>query len=304
MQKEELSEVLDNYLFSNSHLDAEKLSKKIQISLKETKDYFFSRPENWGFIKEGSSVFFAHELIRDNIDDLHESFWNWYLKNVPSYSDLAWEEGSAVADTSRIKVIPQPKIIVSGLVETFSARIVILGEDKTGKQSFVYALTGESLNRPAPGVYFGKINRSVDDFNIDFECIILDIPPDSPLWIYAKASFGIVLAYDVTELQTFEKLQYWLDTFLEVYSYDLCPPILLLGTKIDLLEKRELNEFESVVELLREQLEANYGTIVVSELVSLTEGTNVQNTFQNFTKIIRQWYQIIKEEYSDDNPVI
>ena len=112
------------------------------------------------------------------------------------------------------------------------------------------------------------------------------------------------LAYDVTELQTFEKLQYWLDTFLEVYSYDLCPPILLLGTKIDLLEKNELNDFKSVVELFREQLETNYGTIAVSELVSLTEGTNVQNTFQNFAKIIHQWYQIIKEEYSDDNPVV
>lgn len=304
MQKEELSEILDNYLFSNSYLDADKLSKKIQIKTKEIKEYFFSRPEEWGFIKEGSSLFFAHEMIRGNLNDLHESFWNWYLRNVPSYSDLAWEEGAAVADTSRIKVIQQQKILESSLVKTFSARIVILGEEKTGKQSFVYALTGESLNRPAPGVFFGKQNGSIENFNIDFEYIILDIPPDSPHWIYAKASFGVVLTYDITNLETYGRLQYWLDTFLETYSYDLCPPILLLGTKIDLIEKSELNEFKTIADLFREQLESEYGTIAVSEFVSLTEGTNVKNTFQNFAKIIRQWYQIIKEEYSNDNPIV
>ncbi len=304
MQKEELSEILDDYLFSNSYLDAEKLSKRIQVTVKEIKEYFFSRPAEWGFIKDGSSLFFAHEMIRSVLNDLHDSFWNWYLKNVPSYSDLAWEEGSAVADTSRIKVIKQPKIIEGSLVKTFSARIVILGEEKTGKQSFIYALSGESLNRPAPGVFFGKLNSSIEDFNIDFEFIILDIPPDSPHWIYAKASFGVVLAYDITNSETYGKLKYWLDTFLETYSYDLCPPILLLGTKIDLIEKNELDEFKIVAELFREQLESEYGTIAVSEFVSLTEGTNVKNTFQNFAKISRQWYQIIKEEYSNDNLIL
>ena len=77
-----------------------------------------------------------------------------------------------------------------------------------------------------------------------------------------------------------------------------------MGTKIDLIEKSELNEFKTIADLFREQLESEYGTIAVSEFVSLTEGTNVKNTFQNFAKIIRQWYQIIKEEYSNDNPIV
>ena len=99
-------------------------------------------------------------------------------------------------------------------------------------------------------------------------------------------------------------MQYWLDTFLEAYSYDLCPPILLLGTKIDLIENEQIKEFRIVTDVFREQLESEYGTIVISELVSLTEGTNVKNTFQNFVKVIRQWYQIIKEEYVNDNPMM
>ncbi|MCE7743424.1 MAG: hypothetical protein GOP50_13315 [Candidatus Heimdallarchaeota archaeon] len=302
MQKEDLFEILDNHLFSNSYLDIKKLSEKIQISQKEIKEFFSRKSEEMGFIKDGSSIYFAHEIIRENIEDIKDSFWLWFLRCVPSYSDLAWEEGSAIADTSKIKVIPS-RTSSKSMIQAFTARILILGEEKTGKQSYVYALSGDSLNRPAPGVFSGKISRTLDEFETDFESIILDIPPDSPLWIYAKASFGVILTYDLSEPQTFEKLLYWLDTFSDSYSYELCPPIMLLGTKKDLLTRDEIAVYIKQADSLREQIEQEYGTIALSEMVSLTDGGNVLNSFESFAKTIRQWYQIIKQEYLDDNPM-
>jgi GTPase SAR1 family protein len=303
LQKEDLFEILENHLFSNSYLDEKRLSAKIQISQKEIKEFFSRESEEMGFIKEGSSVYFAHEIIRENIENIKESFWMWFLRCVPSYSDVAWEEGSAVADTSKIKIIPS-RASKKSMIQTFTARILILGEERTGKQSYVYALSGDTLNRPAPGVFSGKISRSLDEFETDFESIILDLPPGSPLWIYAKASFGVILAYDLSEPITFEKLLYWLELFSDSYSYELCPPIMLLGTKSDLVSREELQIFKKEADFLREQIEQEYGTIVLSEMVSLTDGGNVLKSFENFAKTIRQWYQIIKQEYQDDNPMV
>lgn len=299
MQKEELLEILDEHLFGNSYLNEEKLANKINLSSNQVKDYFLQQNDRTGFLKEGKSVFFAHELIRSCLDKIHDSFWKWYLYTVPSHSELAWEEGAGALDISRIPIIPQarPK---GGIIQSFSARIILLGEERVGKQSFVYALSGETPNQPAPGVFFGKIVRASETFNIDFESVILDIPPGSPHWLYAKACFGVILVYDVINPSTFEKIQSWLDTFLDVYSYDLCPPIMILGNKIDLQNEDELTSLAKEVEPFRQSLEKEYGTIAISEFISCTESRNVLAAFENFANTVRQWYQIIKTEYSDE----
>jgi len=299
MQKEELFEILDEHLFGNSYLNEDKLAKKINLSPSQVKDYFLQQNNKTGFIKEGKRIFFAQELIRSCLDKIHETFWKWYLYTVPSHSELAWEEGAWLVDVSRIRVIPQKKQ-KGGIVQSFSARIILLGEERVGKQSFVYALSGETLNQPAPGVFFGKIVRASEAFNIDFESVILDIPPESPHWLYAKASFGVILVYDVATLSTFEKIKEWLENFINVYSYDLFPPIMILGNKIDLLKGDELTSLATKVESFRQSIEQEYGTIVISELVSCTESKNVLTAFENFATIVRQWYQIIKAEYSEE----
>lgn len=299
MQKEELLEILDEHLFGNSYLNEEKLALKIHLKPHQIKDYFLQVSERLGFLKEGKQVFFAHELIRSSIEDIHTSFWRWYLQTVPSYTDVSWEEGAGMVDISRIKVIPKKKE-KGGLVQTFSARIILLGEERVGKQSFVYALSGETPNQPAPGVFFGKITRPGESFNIDFESVILDIPSDSPHWLYAKASFGVILVHDVSNISTYVETQKWLDTFLDNYSYNLCPPILILGNKMDLISDNELEQLQKDIEKDRQEMEKTYGTIVLSEFVSCTTSKNVLNAFEKFATTIRQWYQIIKEEYADE----
>ncbi len=299
MQKEELLEILDEHLFGNSYLNEEKLANKISLSSSQVKDYFLQQNDRTGFLKEGKQIFFAHELIRSCLDKIHDTFWKWYLYTVPSHSELSWEEGAGMVDVSRIRVIPQKKP-KGGIVQSFSARIILLGEERVGKQSFVYALSGETPNQPAPGVFFGKIVRASDAFNIDFESVILDIPPESPHWLYAKASFGVILVYDASNSSTHDKIKRWLETFLGNYSYDLCPPIMILGNKIDLISEIELNELKKKVESDRLEMEKEYGTIVLAEFISCTNGSNVLSAFENFAFTVRQWYQIIKEEYSDE----
>lgn len=299
MQKKELLEILDEHLFGNSYLNEEILAIKVNLSSSQVKDYFFQQNERTGFLKEGQRIFLAHELIRSCLDKIHDSFWKWYLYTVPSHSELAWEEGAGIIDVSRIQIIPQKKP-KGGIIQSFSARIILLGEERVGKQSFVYALSGETPNQPAPGVFFGKIVRVSEAFNIDFESVILDILPESPHWLYAKASFGVILVYDTSNSSTYNKLKKWLETFLDNYSYNLCPPIMILGNKIDLISEIELNELQKKTESDRLEMEKEYGTIVLAEFISCTNGENVLSAFENFALIIKQWYQIIKEEYSDE----
>ena len=73
---------------------------------------------------------------------------------------------------------------------------------------------------------------------------------------------------------------------------------------MDLVQRDELMEYRRKADILREQIEREYGTIGLSEMVSLTDGGNVLKSFENFAKTIRQWYQIIKQEYQDDNPMV
>ena len=136
------------------------------IDTKSVKQFFDAMKEKWGFIKEGRQIYFAHELIRSNFANIRDAFWNWYLQSVPSYSELAWEQGASAADLSQIKIIPEDKIKTTPF-HTFSARIVLLGEERVGKQSYIYSLSGDRPTPSAPGVFFGKINRITSEFTID-----------------------------------------------------------------------------------------------------------------------------------------
>ena len=75
---------------------------------------------------------------------------------------------------------------------------------------------------------------------------------------------------------------------------------MILGNKTDLISESEIESLSIEIEPYRQSLEQEYGTIVISEFISCTESTNVLSAFENFATVVRQWYQIIKAEYSDD----
>lgn len=298
MEKQQILEILDTHLFSETNLNERKLAEKLNISEQDLRAFFMGLGERLGFFKDGKNIYIIQEIIRSNLEHIHEVFWDWYVKQVPASSELSWQEGGSVQNFSIIKVIshPPPK---KGIFKNFNARIVILGEENCGKQSFIYAMTGQSPNQPAPGVFFSKITRYVDNFIAEFETVILQIPPDSTLWLYAKAAFGVILFYDLTRIEeTFPKLQNWLDTFLKVYSYPFPPPVMLLGTKLDKVKEQTLSEHNKALADYKAFLEQEYGMVVHTTKISLTQGTGVAECFDQFAKIIREWYIILKEEFA------
>jgi len=298
--KEEIFEILDTHLFSNTYLNEVPLAKKLQIEQKNLKSFFLTLDEELGFIREGTNIFFAQELIRNNIDIIHSKFWKWYSNQLPTFSQLAWQEGvETTKKFTAIKIFPsqEPK---RSIIQSFSARIIILGDENVGKHSLLYAFTGQAATQPAPGVFFAKISRQVENFIADIEAIILFVPPNSSLWLYAKAAFGIVLMYDLSRSkETIEKTRYWLETMLNRYSYEFCPPILILGNKLDKLKKGKIEEERRKLEILQKEIEKEYGTIVIAKMISLTTGKNVVEALNGFIKAIREWYIIIKEEFSE-----
>lgn len=303
MDKKDILEILDNHLLGTTHLNEVQLAEKLGVNHQKLLSFFLECSETSGFIKEGKSIFLAQELIRANIDTIHAKFWKWYISQVPSSSQLAWEEGASIQDFTTIKVIEQPTS-KKGIIKSFMARIVLLGEENTGKKSFIYALTGQSPNQPAPGVMFSKITRQVDNFIAEFETVILQIPPESNLWLYAKAAFGLILFYDLTRIEeTFPKMQNWLENFLDTYTHPFCPPILILGTKLDQVPEVELREHSRVVAEYKGFLEKEYGTIVLANNISLTKGIQVAESFDSLARTIREWYIIIKEEYEGQSIV-
>lgn len=298
MNKETIIGFMNDYLLANSSLDVTEIAKQINIDPKKIKVFLLNMPESWGFFREDNEVYVAHSLLRENIESILDEFWQWYVENMPSYTEIAWQEGGNLPDLSSIQVQPREKK-PSRITKSFSGRIVILGDEKVGKQSFVYALSGDTPNRPAPGVLFGSINRKVEDFYAELESIILEVPESSSLWLYAKAAFGIILIYDVTDIDTFNSVENWLEAFLEHYSYSICPPIMILGNKRDLIENQDIEDQKALLSAIEGEWSKKYGTICLSELISCLNGRNVLRAFNKFVSSVKEWITVIKTELED-----
>ncbi len=298
MNKETIIGFMNDYLLAHSSLDETEIAKKINIDPKKVKTFLLNMPESWGFFREDNKVYVAHSLLRENIECILDEFWQWYVETMPSYTEIAWQEGGNLPDLSSIKVQPCEEK-PSRITKSFSGRIVILGDEKVGKQSFVYALSGDTPNRPAPGVLFGSINRKVKNFYAELESIILEVPESSSLWLYAKSAFGIILIYDVTDIDTFNSIENWLEAFLEHYSYVICPPIMILGNKIDLIENQDIEDQKALLSTIEAEWSKKYGTICLSELISCLNGRNVLRAFNAFVNSVKEWITVIKTELED-----
>ena len=93
---------------------------------------------------------------------------------------------------------------------------------------------------------------------------------------YIMGSLGIILMYDITNTQTFNRLSEW---YQLVRNYREDTPILLVGNKLDLEMKREVS---------KEQIENFKLTSKISESmeISLETGENVEEMFLRLTKML------------------
>ena len=97
---------------------------------------------------------------------------------------------------------------------------------------------------------------------------------------YYKGSHGIILIYDVTNVQTFENVKQWVSQIREEASANVI--IYIAGNKIDMEEDRKVNKEEG------EKLAEELGFPFVE--TSAKSGININETFEDLVERIDKIY--------------
>ena len=124
-------------------------------------------------------------------------------------------------------------------------KIMTLGNSSVGKTSFILKYTENSFNE-----------KYASTIGIDYKIKVLKIKERNyKLFLYdttgqerfrslaynlIKNADGILLMYDITNKESFQSIPEWIKNIKEKRGNDF--PIILLGNKIDLEEKREVKK--------------------------------------------------------------
>ena len=101
---------------------------------------------------------------------------------------------------------------------------------------------------------------------------------------YYKGAQGIALIYDITNQITFENVRKWIDQIKEEVSEKV--PIILVGNKIDIVEKRVIKKEDG------ESMAKEYG-LLFSECSAKT-GENIDSTFNQLVEKTVENYSKVK----------
>ncbi len=126
-------------------------------------------------------------------------------------------------------------------------KVIILGDKDSGKTSFlnkyVYGNMGQTRRNFFIGTEFYSKKLLIDDFDVS---IVFFDPGGQKIKIlrnlYYRNAAGVILTFDLTDRKTFEELT-------EIYEHVKLNvgqvPFLLIGTKADLVEKRQVEYKEA-----------------------------------------------------------
>ena len=161
-------------------------------------------------------------------------------------------------------------------------KIMLIGESKIGKTSLISRYCN---NEFLGGVYLSTIG-------IDFQIKHLVLNKKNirlQIWDtagqeryrniaknYFQSSDGFVIVYDISNTESFEKLDYWIEQ-IKANSQEYTKMI-LFGNKCDIIEDRKIKKEEG-------EEYAKNNNINFFE-VSAKEGTNVDKAFESFVKDI------------------
>ena len=157
--------------------------------------------------------------------------------------------GTEIAHSKKKKVTPIIKKEESKLKDEY--KIVFIGGNRIGtKSSLINILAGEKFN---PDIESGKLAASDKDINIDIEqnkkitFNLWDIPDQESFRPVLKLFFNnvdcAIIGYDINNKKNFEEAKnFWYPTAKQI---DECELIYLIGNKIDLNERREVDKEEA-----------------------------------------------------------
>ena len=106
---------------------------------------------------------------------------------------------------------------------------------------------------------------------------------------YYRDCQGVIIVFDITRKQTFDYLQIWIDEITQYCGKDT--PIIVIGNKSDLIDKREVSENN-----INEKLNDEYKYFEVSA----KNGNNVALAFNEMKKLIMENRKKKNEEENKD----
>lgn len=173
-------------------------------------------------------------------------------------------------------------------------KIVVLGEANVGKTSIInsYLYCKFDKNQQSTIGINQYNNIELDDFNATIS--IWDTAGDERyraiIPFYFRDSQGVVLVFDLTNEESFEKISYWIELYNEHSSTSIKANFILIGNKKDLVQDRcvsseaahefalfnQIEYFETSA-LTGENIEESFYELV-SEIVT---HSNIEHEFTN-----------------------
>ena len=171
--------------------------------------------------------------------------------------------------------------------EDYKLKILVVGETGVGKTNLINRFTKD---------YFANDTKST----VGVECIFKTYQVNNDIikvviWdtagqerfksltsAYYKGSKGVLIVYDITNLQTFEKIEQWLSEVKEKAGNEI--KVILVGNKLDLEDRREVTLDQS----------AEKASILNCPLMetSALDNTNVEKVFK---ELLIEIYKDIKK---------
>lgn len=163
-------------------------------------------------------------------------------------------------------------------------KILIVGESGCGKTSVLNRLVGGEFtynNVSTVGVDFQTKNISFDGKEVTMQ--IWDTAGQEKYQnitqSYFRNSHGIIVAYDITDSDSFKRVKHWVDKIRSDFERI---PILLIGNKADLQDKRVVSKENA--EALAKSLNVKYLE------TSALDYTNIDETFIEMARTLYKHY--------------
>ena len=121
-------------------------------------------------------------------------------------------------------------------------KIILLGESHVGKTSLISAFNGDKFEEDIIStICFSSIKKDITINNIKYKIEIWDTAGQERYrtvnQLFIKGSQIVIFVYDITNLDSFSKLSFWVNYVRDLLSIDVVYGV--VGNKMDLFEKYE-----------------------------------------------------------------
>lgn len=170
-------------------------------------------------------------------------------------------------------------------------KIIILGDSGAGKTSIINRFLDNNnpplVHDPTIGIDFRV--KPASDINLDGTIIKLHIWDTagqenykSIIESYYKGIAAAIIVFDLTSYQSFKNVQYWLNELSIHSNTNIRQPIVLIGNKNDLGNKRQVLALEA-------ETFANENNLLYFE-TSVTKSININESIQALVSAITKKY--------------